>query len=220
MSPPSDPFPTARVRRARFHQGFSLVEIALAIGVVSFAFVALFGLLPSGLNTFRQAMDTSVGAQIAQRMVSELQETDFDVLMASATARNQGTGAQFFRLPLRYFDDQGNETRPPETASAAERLRMLYTVRVRGSNPGSPRISEHKSSYFTSLPDVSGKRFNPRDMSIFTIQVATNPGNRDVEKFVDPATFLLDRQTASRGGIAVQNYSVALARQASVPTPP
>jgi uncharacterized protein (TIGR02598 family) len=77
--------------------GFSLVEVVLAIGVVAFAFVALFGLLPAGLSTFRQALDNSLGSQIVQRLVNEAQQTDFPTLIATPTG------------PLRYFDDQGNE---------------------------------------------------------------------------------------------------------------
>ena len=200
--------------------GFSLVETALALGIVSFAFVALIGLLPTGLTTFRQAMDTSVGAQIAQRIVSEAQETDFQILLASASLKDRGEGAQFFRLPLRYFDEQGNETKDPGVASAAERLRILYTVRVRGSKPGSANVSNHSSSYFTSLPDVDGKRFNPRDMTILSIQVATNPAIRNVDDFVDENTFLIDGDKARRAGIAVQNYSVALARNGFTGTAP
>lgn len=200
--------------------GFSLVETALALGIVSFAFVALLGLLPAGLTTFRQAMDTSVGAQIAQRIVSEAQETDFQIMLASASMLDRGAGGQFFRLPLRYFDEQGNETREPGLASAAERLRTLYTVRVRGSKPGSANVAEHSSAWFTSLPDVGGKRFNPRDMTILSIQVASNPALRNLEDFVDKNTFLIDGDQARRAGIAIQNYSVALARNGFTATTP
>jgi uncharacterized protein (TIGR02598 family) len=35
--------------------GFSLVEVVVALGIVSFAVVALIGLLPAGLNAQRQA---------------------------------------------------------------------------------------------------------------------------------------------------------------------
>lgn len=69
----------------------------MAIGIVSFAFVGVLGLIPTGLNASRQAMDVSVGSQIAQRVINEAQQTDFSVL-TSATGTNP-----------RYFDEQGNE---------------------------------------------------------------------------------------------------------------
>lgn len=72
------------------------MEVALAIGVIAFAFIAVFALLPVGLNTFRQSIDNSIGSQIVQRLFNEAQQTDFPVLIATPPAR-------------RYFDDQGNE---------------------------------------------------------------------------------------------------------------
>jgi len=76
--------------------GFSLVEVTIAMGIVSFAFLTMLGLIPTGLKTFRSAIDTSVGGQIFQRVINEAQQTDFDTLVGSDPA-------------VRYFDDQGNE---------------------------------------------------------------------------------------------------------------
>jgi uncharacterized protein (TIGR02598 family) len=72
------------------------VEVTIAIGIVSFAFLTMLGLIPTGLKTFRSAIDTSVGGQIFQRVINEAQQTDFDTLVGSVPA-------------VRYFDDQGNE---------------------------------------------------------------------------------------------------------------
>lgn len=91
-------FPFVSVRR-NVQRGFSLVEITMAIGIVAFAFVAIFGLVPIGLNTFREAMDTSVRAQIVQRVVFEAQQTDPKTLESRADV-------------LRYFDDEGTEVEP------------------------------------------------------------------------------------------------------------
>ena len=81
----------------RNSRAFSLVEFVLAIGVVSFAFVGLLGLLPVGLNNFGSALDTSVRSQIVQRFVSDAEQTDFDSL------QNQTSPI------VRYFDDEGTE---------------------------------------------------------------------------------------------------------------
>lgn len=83
-------------RGVRPASAFSIVEIMLAIGVVAFAFVALMGLLPVGLDGFRNALDTSVRSQIVQRLVTDAQQTDFEKLKAQA--------GQF-----RFFDDEGTE---------------------------------------------------------------------------------------------------------------
>jgi uncharacterized protein (TIGR02598 family) len=73
------------------------VEVTLAIGIIAFAFVAILGLMPVGLSTFRKSMDTSINSQIVQRLINEAQQTDYPKLVATPTS------------PLRYFDDQGNE---------------------------------------------------------------------------------------------------------------
>ncbi len=60
--------------------GFSLVEVVLAVGIVAVAFVPLLGLMPIGLSTSRQAIDTTIEAEIVQQMTSQAQETNFSAL--------------------------------------------------------------------------------------------------------------------------------------------
>lgn len=90
---------------------FSLIEVVLAIGIVSFAFVGMFALLPAGMTIFRQAIDNSIGSQIVQRIVNEAQQTDFPALTAAP-------------ITTRYFDDQGNELEPTAANNS------LYTAEV------------------------------------------------------------------------------------------
>lgn len=47
---------------------FTLIETALALGIVAFALVPVMGLLPIGLQTSRNASDLTISAQIAQRL--------------------------------------------------------------------------------------------------------------------------------------------------------
>lgn len=49
----------------RFRDGFSLVEVVLAIGVVSFAVVTTFGLLSVASNTDKNARDEQSAARLA-----------------------------------------------------------------------------------------------------------------------------------------------------------
>ncbi len=60
------------------HSGFSLVEVAVAIAIFAIALVALLGLLPQGMSNFRKAMDTTITAQIAQRIMHDLQQSQFN----------------------------------------------------------------------------------------------------------------------------------------------
>lgn len=88
-----------QLMRMRFSAGFSLVEIALAVGIVAGAVITIVSLLPEGMNVFRKSINYSVGAHIAQTIINEAQQTDFNVLTA-----NPGSAR-----PVRYFDDQGSE---------------------------------------------------------------------------------------------------------------
>lgn len=69
----------------RLSHGFSLIEVTIALGVVSFALIALFGLLPTGLTTFRSSIDRSVASQIAQNIISQARQTEFSSLSTLAT---------------------------------------------------------------------------------------------------------------------------------------
>jgi uncharacterized protein (TIGR02598 family) len=89
------------MHRASSRRAFSLVEVVIALGVITFAFVPLLGMLPLGLDFSRQAIDTTVAAQIAQQLTTEAQQTDF--------SRLAELGAASVASPL-YFDDQGNKT--------------------------------------------------------------------------------------------------------------
>jgi uncharacterized protein (TIGR02598 family) len=91
-------------RHIRSTQAFSLIEVVLAIGVVSFAMVSILGLIPVGLTTFRNAMDLSVEAGIAQRLAGEVQRTDF----ANLSTTNYT------------FDDQGVESGAAEAVFTAQ----------------------------------------------------------------------------------------------------
>lgn len=189
--------------------GFSLVEVVLAIGVVAFAFVAIFSLLPVGMGVFRQAMDTSVSAQIVQRVVGDATETEFEQLIANPAKGN------YYALPVRYFDDQGTEVKVsnPAAPTPAERQGppgILYWVRVRGSLPGAADPSSHKSDFPTSLPSKGGSRFNPRDSTFLTMEIASNPAGKNLD--INATTYLIDPAKAKAAGIRLQTFSVVIAR--------
>jgi len=66
--------------RRHKRSGFSLVEVVLAIGIVAFAFIAVMGLIPVGLTVFNRSVNSTVQAQIAQRLFGEAQQVRFEDL--------------------------------------------------------------------------------------------------------------------------------------------
>ena len=190
--------------------GFSLVEVVLAIGVVAFAFVTLFGLLPSGLTLFRKAMDVSVGAQIFQKIVDDARQTDFSTLTDSTNTASSTTPVSF-RAPqvakptLRYFDEAGTEILPDtiggptgSSLSVAQKVKVVYYV--------STRIVTA-----TQLPESSQSptaTYSDRYLATVTAQIATNPGN--VALSFDTTTQLF--KTPLPNGVSVTTYTALVAK--------
>ena len=90
-----------------------MVEVTLALGLVSFAVVAIMGLLPTGLSSLRQSMNQTVEAQIVRTMAAQSVNAPFTNLTVNGA----------------YFDDEGL----PTTAAAA-----YYTVDVATQAPVYP----------------------------------------------------------------------------------
>jgi uncharacterized protein (TIGR02598 family) len=207
-------FPRSRFPSVHF-AGFSLVEISLALAIVGVALAALLGLMPSGLNNFRTAIDAQTAGEIFQRVVADAQETDFDTLIQSGTSTEKGgSGSQFYRLPLRHFDNQGTEVKVanPDAPTSTEAKDILYTVRVRGSLPGNPDPASHTADYATSLPGATAPRFNPRGVTFLTVQVAVTNGTRQVAPLVDSNTFLISPKLAAKAAMTVRTYVALVAR--------
>jgi type II secretory pathway pseudopilin PulG len=57
--------------------GFSLVEVVVAIGVISFALVAIIGVLPIGLASGRQATQETRANHLAEQIFSTLRAQPF-----------------------------------------------------------------------------------------------------------------------------------------------
>jgi len=123
-------------------------------------------------------MDTTIGSQIAQKVINEAIQTDFDILVDNANLKRDTSGdvtpANFtFRGPLiaasafRYFDDQGNELATSGSAKA------VYHVLTR-INPQVP------------LPGVGPAVPDLRNLAQVTVQVVKNPGNAQVNVVAQP----------------------------------
>jgi type II secretory pathway pseudopilin PulG len=67
-------------KRGQFQNAFSLVEVVLALGVISFAIVAILGVFPVGLGTSRSAQDETRAPQIAQTFFATLDSQPFNTV--------------------------------------------------------------------------------------------------------------------------------------------
>ncbi len=60
---------------ARTHSAFSLVEVALALGICAFCLVPLIGLIPVGIAGNQTSIEVTAGASLAASIVADLQTT-------------------------------------------------------------------------------------------------------------------------------------------------
>lgn len=70
--------------RSTSKSAFTLIEVTLALGVVSFCLLAVFGLLPIGLNTNQNATEQTAAAGVATAISADLRSTP---VVSGSTAR-------------------------------------------------------------------------------------------------------------------------------------
>ncbi len=150
----SRPSPATRQDDARGRFAFSLVEVALALGILSFALVGLMGILPVGLSTFHRSTDNSTGAQIAQRLINEAGQTDFSTLVGTVASTPV----------VRYFDNEGNELPAANKSQAVFNTNLVVTSGTAG----------------TALPGGAAATAPNANLATVVVQVAVNPGNRSL----------------------------------------
>jgi uncharacterized protein (TIGR02598 family) len=94
--------------------GFSLVEAALSLAILSFAIVAIIGLLPVALQTSRESSAETRATLIARRIVAEIQSlpaTNISLVRApsvtNAYARISGLDLSKASSSFLLYDEQG-----------------------------------------------------------------------------------------------------------------
>ena len=61
--------------KQRSKLAFSLVEVTLALGVAAFCLIAIFGLMPVGVQTTRNATSQTTSTNIVAAVVADLRAT-------------------------------------------------------------------------------------------------------------------------------------------------
>jgi len=99
--------------------GFSLVEVAIALGIVAFGLVAVLGLLPVGLNLAKDSSDeviavnimAAISADLKSAEPSEVQSRRYQIPLDHAN-----DGSAFFNLEGKWL---GNTGTPVDAAFVA-----------------------------------------------------------------------------------------------------
>lgn len=135
-------------------RGFSLVEVVLALGVISFAIIAIFGVLPIGLNTGRSAQDDTRAVQLAQTIIDSM----------ASQAQTQFTAIS---LPV------ASPTPPPIDLSTSKSTVAAPAVKVYADNDGKLSDSPSGATYVVSIiTDNAPTGFDTGYANEVTINVA------------------------------------------------
>lgn len=107
-------------RQSHFSAGFSLVEVTLALGVAAFCLIALFGLLPLGIQTNQSSTSQTAAASALSSVFADLRATPKTSLTSPQYDIMFGT-AKFL-----YFDGEGRAVTPTDP-NATPHYRVTIT---------------------------------------------------------------------------------------------
>jgi len=108
-------------------QAFSLVEVTLALGIISFGLIAIIGLVPKGLGIVKESADEAAALNILSAVSSDLQcvgsnttaSASYQIPVGSA---NSGKG---------YFDSDGNWLGIGATVPSDAVYALSWTIQAR-----------------------------------------------------------------------------------------
>jgi len=107
----------------KFQRGFCLAEVLIAIGITSFALVAMLGVIPVGLQSIKESVFVTSQAAITESLVANAQRTPWDKLDA-------WNGA------MRYFSIEGYPAATADSAAFEVTTRLVKSVP--GASTGLP----------------------------------------------------------------------------------
>ena len=105
-------------QQIRPRDAFSLVEVTLALGVAAFCLIAVFGLVPVGVQTNRNATSQTTATNIVAGVVSDLRATP------TTTTTSVQYQITFGTAKTLYFDSAGQAS---TTLGANSRYRLVVS---------------------------------------------------------------------------------------------
>ncbi len=108
-------------------RGFSLIEVVLALAIMSFCLIVLLGLLPLSLATIKNASEETTGINVVSTVVSDLKSTPATAQtsptyqLSLPTATSSGNQSQTI-----YLDQSGGAL--PNATSAGARYKVTVTL--------------------------------------------------------------------------------------------
>ena len=141
--------PLSRFRK----KGFTLVETALAMGIVAFALIPIIGLIPVGLDSLREAISSTVESQIVQSISGEILLTKYDKVVTT-----------YSQPVVTYYTEEG--TLLPSDSG------KLYTVTVDLKDVSAPAAPAVSNPVMSSCLRIQIGRINsPSKPHLYTLVI-------------------------------------------------
>ena len=91
---------------------FSLVEVTLALGIAAFTLLAVFGLMPIGMNAARFSTEQTMASDLATQLVADLTQTPGTEAQSERFGIPFPTGTAVVSSTLYFTDGQTASTSP------------------------------------------------------------------------------------------------------------
>jgi uncharacterized protein (TIGR02598 family) len=125
-------------RNLRATRAFSLVEVAVALGIAGFCLISVFALLPIGVQTNYNAISQSASASIIAAVSADMRATP------KTSATSVQFGITFGAAKTLYFDSEGTASSSILTAS---RFKVNVTFPPNPSGPGGATFAHLKVTW-------------------------------------------------------------------------
>jgi uncharacterized protein (TIGR02598 family) len=164
--------------------GFSLVEVALALGIAAFCLISVFGLLPVGLNTNSTTLEQANAASAAESILADLRAT-------ALTNPPQDQSSPYYQLTI-----------PAAPAASPGTMRTLFlradgtpasstTGPFQGQSIDLTQNPHYRATiYFTSTSSPSQLASVPSKTALAARVLITWPAVADVIPSIPPANFV------------------------------
>jgi uncharacterized protein (TIGR02598 family) len=152
-------------RRTCQSRGFSLVEVTIALAVISFSCTCLLGLLAVNVTSFHQAMGNTSEADIVQSISNDLRLNSFSILKTY-----DSTLAGSVTPPIYYYDHEG--TLLPDKTGYFYQATLTVSQVTSQNSPTSldPTVSPATASSPVAAYNIVVTITNAGDNSIYTQQ--------------------------------------------------
>ena len=130
------------MKSSLLRSGFSLIEVVLAIGIVSFALLAVVGLLPVGMKSTQNAREQAAAANVLNSIANALRSAEKNGNSFSNTFAGQNivfsTNGGSSSVEWDRLDLNGQST---NSASARLKARLIITNPTNSTSTGEALIS-------------------------------------------------------------------------------